>query len=228
MLPNGAILRAVYAEIVPAAPPGRPCCRLLHRRRGRAPAPWRRRPAAAGLLARRRAGLGRHRRRRRRHAHLHGRRHARRRFAAARPLFEVMGARAVHCGGAGAGQAAKICNNMILGVTMIAVCEAFALADKLGLDRAGALRRGLDLVRLLLVGQRLLPRPGRRADLAGRQRLPPGLRRRADAEGPDPGPERRRGGRRGHPARRRGRRDFRALPGRGRPRPGFFRVTSVA
>jgi len=56
-------------------------------------------------------------------------------FEAARPLFEVMGSRAVHCGGAGAGQAAKICNNMILGVSMIGVCEAFALADKLGLDR---------------------------------------------------------------------------------------------
>ena len=52
-----------------------------------------------------------------------------------RPLFDIMGARAVHCGAAGAGQAAKICNNMILGVTMIATCEAFALADKLGLDR---------------------------------------------------------------------------------------------
>jgi len=56
-------------------------------------------------------------------------------FAKAAPLFEIMGQKAVHCGAAGAGQAAKICNNMILGVTMIATCEAFALADKLGLDR---------------------------------------------------------------------------------------------
>jgi 3-hydroxyisobutyrate dehydrogenase len=56
-------------------------------------------------------------------------------FETVRPLFEVMGKKAVHCGAAGAGQAAKICNNMILGVTMIATCEAFALADKLGLDR---------------------------------------------------------------------------------------------
>ncbi|MEN8742758.1 MAG: NAD-binding protein, partial [Phaeobacter gallaeciensis] len=53
----------------------------------------------------------------------------------AKPLFDIMGQKAVHCGDAGAGQAAKICNNMILGVTMIATCEAFALADKLGLDR---------------------------------------------------------------------------------------------
>jgi 3-hydroxyisobutyrate dehydrogenase len=53
----------------------------------------------------------------------------------ARPLFDVMGKRAVHCGGPAMGQAAKICNNMILGVTMIATCEAIALGDKLGLDR---------------------------------------------------------------------------------------------
>ncbi|MGR3622159.1 3-hydroxyisobutyrate dehydrogenase [Pseudophaeobacter sp.] len=56
-------------------------------------------------------------------------------FAQADPLFTIMGQKAVHCGDAGAGQAAKICNNMVLGVTMIATCEAFALADKLGLDR---------------------------------------------------------------------------------------------
>lgn len=56
-------------------------------------------------------------------------------FAKALPLFEVMGQKAVHCGEAGAGQAAKICNNMILGATMAVTCEAFALADKLGLDR---------------------------------------------------------------------------------------------
>ena len=53
----------------------------------------------------------------------------------ARPLFEIMGGRVIHCGDAGAGQAAKICNNMILGATMIVTCEAFALADQLGLDR---------------------------------------------------------------------------------------------
>lgn len=56
-------------------------------------------------------------------------------FAQAAPLFDVMGARAIHCGGAGAGQAAKICNNMILGTTMAVTCEGFALADALGLDR---------------------------------------------------------------------------------------------
>ncbi|WP_414897613.1 3-hydroxyisobutyrate dehydrogenase [Rhodovulum sp. YEN HP10] len=56
-------------------------------------------------------------------------------FATVRPLFDIMGQKAVHCGPSGNGQAAKICNNMILGVTMIATCEAFALADKLGLAR---------------------------------------------------------------------------------------------
>lgn len=56
-------------------------------------------------------------------------------FAKTAPLLGVMGQKTVHCGGSGAGQAAKICNNMILGVTMLATCEAFALADKLGLDR---------------------------------------------------------------------------------------------
>jgi len=55
-------------------------------------------------------------------------------FGRAKPILEAMGKRIVHCGGAGAGQAAKICNNMILGATMIATCEAFVLADKLGLS----------------------------------------------------------------------------------------------
>jgi 3-hydroxyisobutyrate dehydrogenase len=55
-------------------------------------------------------------------------------FAAAKPVLEKMGKRIVHCGGSGAGQAAKICNNMILGVSMIAVGEAFALGEKLGLS----------------------------------------------------------------------------------------------
>ncbi|KQN89635.1 3-hydroxyisobutyrate dehydrogenase [Arthrobacter sp. Leaf69] len=54
-------------------------------------------------------------------------------FEAVKPLLEVMGKRVVHCGEHGAGQAAKICNNMILGVSMIAVSEAFVLGEKLGL-----------------------------------------------------------------------------------------------
>jgi len=55
-------------------------------------------------------------------------------FAKAKPILEAMGKKIVHCGEAGAGQAAKICNNMILGISMIGVCEAFALGEKLGLS----------------------------------------------------------------------------------------------
>ncbi|MCC8935442.1 3-hydroxyisobutyrate dehydrogenase [Bradyrhizobium sp. Arg68] len=55
-------------------------------------------------------------------------------FAAAQPVLANMGKKIVHCGGGGAGQAAKICNNMILGISMIAVGEAFVLAEKLGLS----------------------------------------------------------------------------------------------
>ncbi|WP_462416930.1 3-hydroxyisobutyrate dehydrogenase [Kytococcus sp. Marseille-QA3725] len=55
-------------------------------------------------------------------------------FGRAKPILEVMGRKIVHCGGAGNGQAAKICNNMLLGVQMVAVSEAFVLGEKLGLD----------------------------------------------------------------------------------------------
>lgn len=55
-------------------------------------------------------------------------------FLRAKPLLEKMGAKIVHAGTSGSGQAAKICNNLILGISMIAVSEGFSLADKLGLD----------------------------------------------------------------------------------------------
>jgi 3-hydroxyisobutyrate dehydrogenase len=55
-------------------------------------------------------------------------------FAGAKPVFEAMGKRIIHCGDASAGQAAKICNNMILGISMIAVGEAFVLGERLGLS----------------------------------------------------------------------------------------------
>jgi 3-hydroxyisobutyrate dehydrogenase len=54
-------------------------------------------------------------------------------FAGAKAVFEAMGRKIIHCGGASAGQAAKICNNMILGISMIAVGEAFVLGERLGL-----------------------------------------------------------------------------------------------
>jgi 3-hydroxyisobutyrate dehydrogenase len=55
-------------------------------------------------------------------------------FARGKPILESMGKKIVYCGGVGAGQAAKICNNMILGISMIGVGEAFVLAEKLGLS----------------------------------------------------------------------------------------------
>ena len=133
MLPNGAILRSVAAEIIPAmaAGAGFVDCSTVDVESARAVAAD---AEAAGLLpvdAPVSGGVG--------GAAggtltfmAGGSAEA---FAKAQPLFDIMGQKAVHCGGAGNGQAAKICNNMILGITMIGTCEAFALADKLGLDR---------------------------------------------------------------------------------------------
>ena len=134
MLPDGDILRRVAAELIPAMPEGAVLldCSTVDvdsaravaemavaagRRAVDAPVSGGVGGAAAGTLTFMAGG-------------------PQDAFDTVRPLFEVMGAKAVHCGDAGAGQAAKICNNMILGVTMIATCEAFALADKLGLDRS--------------------------------------------------------------------------------------------
>lgn len=59
-------------------------------------------------------------------------------FKKAEPFLEIMGGKIIHCGEGGAGQAAKICNNMLLAVSMIGTCEAFALAEKLGLSAQSA------------------------------------------------------------------------------------------
>ncbi|MCF6322525.1 MAG: 3-hydroxyisobutyrate dehydrogenase [Rhizobiaceae bacterium] len=56
-------------------------------------------------------------------------------FDNALPILDIMGGKSVHCGAGGAGQSAKICNNMLLGISMIGAGEAFALAEKLGLDQ---------------------------------------------------------------------------------------------
>ncbi|MCV2878686.1 3-hydroxyisobutyrate dehydrogenase [Sedimentimonas flavescens] len=133
MLPNGAILRAVAAEVIPAMAPGAALCdcSTVDVESARAVAEQ---AAAAGLGALDApvsGGVG---------GATNGTLTfmvggSAEAFDKVKPLFDIMGQKAVHCGDAGAGQAAKICNNMILGVTMIATCEAFALADKLGLDR---------------------------------------------------------------------------------------------
>merc|ERR1712060_773296 len=56
-------------------------------------------------------------------------------FQAAEPILNLMGKKVVHCGDVGMGQAAKLCNNLVLGISMAAVCEGHALADRLGLDQ---------------------------------------------------------------------------------------------
>jgi 3-hydroxyisobutyrate dehydrogenase len=133
MLPDGAILRHVAGEVIPAMKPGallldcstvdvESACAVSAQAQAAgllfvdAPVSGGIGGAVAGTLTFMAGGTAEG-------------------FARAQPLFDVMGQKAVHCGDAGAGQAAKICNNMILGATMIATCEAFALADKLGLDR---------------------------------------------------------------------------------------------
>lgn len=133
MLPNGAILRAVAVEVIPAMPKGAVLCdcSTVDVESARAVAEQAVAAGLAALDAPVSGGVG--------GAtagtltFMVGGPDAA--FATVQPLFDIMGQKAVHCGAAGAGQAAKICNNMILGVTMIATCEAFALADKLGLDR---------------------------------------------------------------------------------------------
>ncbi len=133
MLPNGEILRAVAAEVIPAMRPGAVLldCSTVDVQSARAVADQAREAGLLALDAPVSGGVG-------------GARAGtltfmvggdEEAFNIARELFDVMGQKAVHCGPSGSGQAAKICNNMILGATMIVTCEAFALADKLGLDR---------------------------------------------------------------------------------------------
>ena len=132
MLPNGEILRSVYAEIVPAGQKGSvfidcstvdvDSAKAAHELAAAngllsvdAPVSGGVGGAAGGTLTFMAGGSDEA-------------------FGRAAPLFEIMGQKAVHCGAAGAGQSAKICNNMLLGISMIGTCEAFALAEKLGLS----------------------------------------------------------------------------------------------
>ncbi|RYH00966.1 3-hydroxyisobutyrate dehydrogenase [Salipiger sp. IMCC34102] len=133
MLPNGDILRSVADEVIPALPEGAVLldCSTVDVASARAVADQAQAAGLGALDAPVSGGIG--------GAEagtltfmVGGDPAA---FETATPLFEVMGQKTVHCGPSGNGQAAKICNNMILGITMIGTCEAFALADKLGLDR---------------------------------------------------------------------------------------------
>jgi len=132
MLPAGRHVRAVWAELLPAAKEGALFvdCSTIDVESAKAAHDMARAAGVAALDAPVSGGVG-------------GARAATLTFMAGgeaetfdrgRPILEAMGRKIVHCGGAGAGQAAKICNNMILGVSMIAVSEAFVLAEKLGLS----------------------------------------------------------------------------------------------
>ena len=194
---------------------------LHHRRRERA----RRRACRGrqGAVHARCAGLRRRRRRAGRHADVHGRRGDEAAFIRARPVLEAMGKTIVHAGGAGNGQAAKICNNMILGVSMIAVSEAFVLAEKLGLDHQKLFDISVEIVRPVLVADELLPGAGTGAGLAGQPRLPGGFHRGDDAQGPEARPGCGALGRGRDAARRGGRRALRALRGARGGGAGFLR-----
>ncbi|WP_040788786.1 3-hydroxyisobutyrate dehydrogenase [Nocardia paucivorans] len=132
MLTNGRLVRTVYAELLPAARPGTlfiDCSTIdvadakaaaeaavaAGHRALDAPVSGGVAGAAAGTLT-----------------FMVGGQEAD--FAEALPVLEVMGAKVVHCGASGVGQAAKICNNMLLGVSMIALSEAMVLGEKLGLS----------------------------------------------------------------------------------------------
>ncbi|GAB89016.1 3-hydroxyisobutyrate dehydrogenase [Gordonia rhizosphera] len=132
MLPSGPIVKNVYAEVLPVAPTGAlfidsstisvDDAREIHQQATDngfaqldAPVSGGVKGATAGTLA----------------FMVGGEDEA---FLAARPTLEPMAGKVIHCGDAGAGQAAKVCNNMVLAVQQIAVGEAFVLAQKLGLS----------------------------------------------------------------------------------------------
>jgi 3-hydroxyisobutyrate dehydrogenase len=132
-LPNGDIVKRCYAEVLPAAKSGAlfidtstisvDDAREIHRQavdggfaQLDAPVSGGIKGAAAGTLAFMVGGSDDA-------------------FAAAQPVLDAMAGKIIHCGSAGAGQAAKVCNNMVLAVQQIAVGEAFVLAEKLGLDK---------------------------------------------------------------------------------------------
>ena len=92
-------------------------------------------------------------------------------FERARPFLETMGKAVIHAGGPGAGQAAKICNNMLLGASMVATCEAFVMAREARPRPADLLRHLVQGVGPVLVDDHLLPGPRRRPGNARRPRL---------------------------------------------------------
>ncbi len=132
MLPAGRHVTALYAEILPHAAPGTlfvdcstidvAAARTAHEAAAQAGFASVDAPVSGGVGGAQAATLT---------FMAGGSQHA---FARAEPILAAMGRKIVHCGPDGSGQAAKICNNMILGISMIAVSEAFVLAEKLGLS----------------------------------------------------------------------------------------------
>lgn len=133
MLPNGSILQSVYAEIVPLGKPGAvylDCSTVdmssataAHEKANDAKLLSVDAPVSGGIGGATAGTL----------TFMVGA--TAEAFEQVTPLLEIMGGRIVHCGDGGAGQAAKICNNMLLGISMLGTCEAFALGEKLGLDK---------------------------------------------------------------------------------------------
>ena len=136
MLPNGPIVLNVFEEVIPAAPAGAVIidCSTVDVSSAKkahdmaeaagllpldAPVSGGTAGAAAGTLTFMVGG-------------------SKRAFDKASPILDVMGGKLVHCGEGGAGQSAKICNNMLLAISMIGACEAFALAEKIGLSAQAA------------------------------------------------------------------------------------------
>ncbi len=132
MLPDGALVRATYEDVLPVAPDGavfidsstisvddaremNTLAATFGFAQVDAPVSGGVKGATAGTLAFMVGGIDAA-------------------FAAARPVLEPMAGKIIHCGGPGSGQAAKVCNNMVLAVQQIAVGEAFVLAEKLGLS----------------------------------------------------------------------------------------------
>ena len=102
-------------------------------------------------------------------------------FTRAESILQKMGKTIVHAGGAGNGQAAKICNNMILGVSMIAVSEAFVLAEKARPRSPEVVRHFLQVVGPVLVADELLSGAGTGSDIACQPRLSGRIYRSDDA-----------------------------------------------
>lgn len=136
MLPNGPIVLAVMAEIVPAAASGAVIidCSTIDVESARSASAMAEKSGLRLLDAPVSGGTG--------GAQagtltfmVGGEKQA---FDKASPILDIMGGKLVHCGASGAGQAAKICNNMLLGISMIGACESFALAEKLGLSAQAA------------------------------------------------------------------------------------------